>query len=58
MPAGRPTVYSPENAERARHCCRLGAGRPPLRGDVNPVVIGGSLAEIAEIPLPSEAADD
>ena len=26
-----------------------GAGRPPLRWEVNPVVIGGSLAEIAEI---------
>jgi hypothetical protein len=35
----RKVVHEPE-----------GAGRPPLRWDVNPAVIGGSLAEIAEIP--------
>jgi hypothetical protein len=27
-----------------------GAGRPALRWHVNPALIGGSLAEIAEIP--------
>jgi Protein of unknown function (DUF3987) len=32
-----------------------GAGRPPLRWDVNPALIGGSLAEIAEIPPPPVA---
>lgn len=32
-----------------------GAGRPPLRWDVNPAVIGGSLAEIAEIRPPDQA---
>ena len=33
-----------------------GAGRPPLRWDVNPLLIGTSPAEIAEIIIPSEAA--
>jgi hypothetical protein len=35
-----------------------GAGRPPLRWDVNPSLIGESLAEIAriaEIPIPTGA---
>jgi hypothetical protein len=32
-----------------------GPGRPPMRWTVNPIVIGGSLAEIAEIPAPSKA---
>jgi hypothetical protein len=35
----RRVVYEPD-----------GAGRPALRWDVNPALIGGSLAEIAEIP--------
>jgi hypothetical protein len=35
-----------------------GAGRPPLRWDVNPSLIGGAAAEIAgiaEIPIPTGA---
>ena len=35
----RKAVYEPD-----------GAGRPPLRWDVNPALIGIALAEIAEIP--------
>ncbi len=30
MPAGRPTVYKPENAEIARHACMLGATNQTL----------------------------
>ena len=50
MPAGRPTVYNPENAEIARHCCRLGASNDTLaeRFDVSPRTIDSWIATIPE----------
>jgi hypothetical protein len=50
MPAGRPTVYNPENAEIARHCCRLGASNDTLaeRFGVSPRTIDSWIATIPE----------
>jgi hypothetical protein len=56
MSGGRPAVYknrSIEDATRAGEPDR--AGRLPLRRDVNPAVIGVSLAETAETPRRLEA---
>jgi len=63
MPGGRPgranlrTLQVIQSLERAGFLRKVAAapginGRPPPRWDVHPVLIGGSLAEIAEIPPP------
>jgi len=50
MPAGRPTVYKPENAEVARHCCMMGATNETLaeRFGVCRRTIDSWIATIAE----------
>jgi len=63
MPGGRRTCTNLrtlqviQSLERAGFLRKVAAapginGRPPLRWDVHPALIGGSLAEIAEIPPP------
>jgi hypothetical protein len=63
MPGGRRTCTNLrtlqviQSLERAGFLRKVAAapginGRPPPRWDVHPVLIGGSLAEIAEIPPP------
>ena len=63
MPGGRRTCTNLRTLQVIRSLERAGFlrkvaaapginGRPPPRGDVHPVLIGGSLAEIAEIPPP------
>jgi hypothetical protein len=63
MPGGRPARANPrtlqviQSLESADFPRRVAVApgtnrRPPLRWDVHPALIGGALAEIAEIPLP------
>jgi hypothetical protein len=63
MPGGRPARVNPrtlqviQSLESAGFLRRVAVtpgtnGRPPLHWDVHPALIGGSLAEIAEIPPP------
>jgi hypothetical protein len=45
MPGGRPTLYKSQNARTQHRSAADPMPRPPF-----PALIGGSLAEIAEIP--------